>query len=470
MIRFLVSCCLVVVCGTTALAQPPKPIPLLLTPAKPPTPALRYQLLPDIRLTTTGNAADIYKQVAELLAKHVFNQDAELFDGWSKAPVERLPKEAMRKKLAEYDDVYELLDKAAGCEHCDWGIRDRLREKGIGALLPEIQPMRNCALLLSVRVRWEMAEGRFDKAVNTLRTGFALAKHTGDSEVLIGFLVGVAIAGIMEGQLDQFVARPDAPNLYYALTDLPASLISMRKGLQGERLGAYGTFPGLAAVSADLNAGNLSEMDLKAFSKLIDGLSDDRLSYLGRILMARHILQKHEVAKQALVDAGRPRDKVEAMPHLQVAVLHALLEYDAALDNMIVWQNLPYWEQADHIAALDRRTSLERMRDPNAAAIPLAPLLIPAVQKVSFAKTRIERKLALLRTIEALRFYAATHEGKLPPSLAAVKEVPLPLDPATGKNFDYKLDGDTATLTAPVPPKQTPHGSNTVVYQLRIRK
>jgi hypothetical protein len=385
-------------------------------------------------------------------------------------PLDKLPREEVRKELKQYDDVFELLDKAARCDHCEWGLLDRLREKGIGALLPEFQPMRQCARLLSVRVRLEMAEGHFEKAVVTLRNGFALARHTGNSDTLISFLVGTAIANVMSGQLDTFVAQPDAPNLYYALTDLPAPLISMRKGLEGERVSAYGTFPGLAVVGADLNAGNMSEKQLTECAKMIGGLQDKKLNVLERLALGELILNRHEAAKKALIAAGRPKEKVEAMPHLQVALLHAMLEYDAALDNMIVWNNLPYWEQTDHIVKSKNVRIEDRLKDPTSSAIPLAPLLIPAVQKVTFARVRTDRKVALLRTIEAIRFYAATHANKLPPSLVVIKEVTIPLDPATGKSFEYKLDGDTAQLTAPTPPRETPNAGNSVVYELRIRK
>jgi hypothetical protein len=189
-----------------------------------------------------------------------------------------------------------------------------------------------------------------------------------------------------------------------------------------------------------------------------------------RISLAWNIRDKHEIAKQALIDAGRPRAKVEAMPHLQVALLHALLEYDAAMDNIIVWNSLPYWEQAERVGKLKNKRVEERLQDPNAPAIPLVPLLFPVVHRVIFVRARTDRKMALLRTIEAIRFYAANHDSQLPPSLAAIKEVPIPLDPVTGKDFVYQVAGEVAKLTAPTPTKKTPNVGNTVIYELAIRK
>ena len=452
MLRNLLASVCVAVFVSSAAAQQPKPIRLWLSPAKPPTPALRYQLLPDARVTSSGNAADTYHQVVDWLAKNPLGSEAEGLSEWANMPLNRLPKDNVRKELAAYKELFELLDKAARCDYCEWGIAERLRKDGIAARLPELQPMRECAMLLAVKARLEMAEGQPDQALATLRTGMALARNTGQTETLIAFLVGVACANMMEAQLDQFVSLPDAPNLYYALSDLPAPLIDMRKSIESERLFIMGTFPGLGEAATNLDAGNLPEKDLKTFSKLINGLSDERLGYAGRLYMGWNILQRHEIAKKALIDAGRPPAKVEAMPLMQVAMLHALLEYDAALDNLIIAQRRPYSEWSNPDNDLNKRYLKDRWKYYDTAAIPLAPLILPAVQKVTFARARTDRKIALLRTIEAIRLYAAEHEGKLPRSLAAIREVPLPLDPVTGKGFEYQLDGDIAKLRAPRPP------------------
>ena len=111
-----------------------------------------------------------------------------------------------------------------------------------------------------------------------------------------------------------------------------------------------------------------------------------------------------------------------------------------------------------------------RLLDYHSAAIPLTPLFFPAVQGVIRARVRNDRKLALLRTIEALRYYAAAHDGQLPRSLAAIRDLPLSLDPVTGKSFEYQLDGEMAKLRAPTPANQTPNVSNSVVYEMKIRK
>ena len=78
------------------------------------------------------------------------------------------------------------------------------------------------------------------------------------------------------------------------------------------------------------------------------------------------------------------------------------------------------------------------------------------------------RNLFALRVIEALRIYAASHDGRLPDKLDDVKEVPIPNDPGTGKPFEYSRDGDTATLISQIP--NDPYPNNGIRYRVTIRK
>ena len=89
-------------------------------------------------------------------------------------------------------------------------------------------------------------------------------------------------------------------------------------------------------------------------------------------------------------------------------------------------------------------------------------MLVPAVQSALRGYQSVNHRLGAIRTIEALRLHAAAHDGKLPMTLAAV-EVPLPVNPYTGKPADYMLDDDTATLKF-----SSPRDGHSLVYRLRI--
>jgi hypothetical protein len=82
----------------------------------------------------------------------------------------------------------------------------------------------------------------------------------------------------------------------------------------------------------------------------------------------------------------------------------------------------------------------------------------------------VDRQIAALRCVEAIRLYAAAHDGKLPAKLADITEVPVPVDPVNGKEFDYKLKEGKATLYGPPPGDDMPTPANVVNYELTIKK
>jgi hypothetical protein len=74
-----------------------------------------------------------------------------------------------------------------------------------------------------------------------------------------------------------------------------------------------------------------------------------------------------------------------------------------------------------------------------------------------------------LRHVEALRLYAAEHEGQLPAHLADVA-VPLPDNPFTGKPFVYSVDGATAHLRGSGPPGEEQNPAYNLHYEISIQK
>ena len=142
---------------------------------------------------------------------------------------------------------------------------------------------------------------------------------------------------------------------------------------------------------------------------------------------------------------------------------------------MTKWQTFPYWEAHKGMEDAERLTKLAKEKAgrlvlSDAPAIPLAPLVLPAIQKVMMARVRLDRRIAALRCVEAVRLYGAAHGAKLPATLGAIKEVPIPTDPGTGKEFAYRVAGDRATLSGPPLPKEPPNPQTTPSYELRLER
>jgi hypothetical protein len=71
--------------------------------------------------------------------------------------------------------------------------------------------------------------------------------------------------------------------------------------------------------------------------------------------------------------------------------------------------------------------------------------------KIRAVAKRLDRDLAALQCIEAIRSYAGAHSGQLPQTLADIKEASIPKDPVTGETFRYTRTGATAVLESPAP-------------------
>ena len=112
-------------------------------------------------------------------------------------------------------------------------------------------------------------------------------------------------------------------------------------------------------------------------------------------------------------------------------------------DDVFKLSYLPY-RQARPLAV-----AVEQQQKPQVTG-PLAILneLQPSVAACLTAQVRLDRRIAAIRTIEAIRLHAAAHDGQLPESLDQITEVPIPDDPATGKPFEYHREGAAALLVA----------------------
>jgi hypothetical protein len=78
-------------------------------------------------------------------------------------------------------------------------------------------------------------------------------------------------------------------------------------------------------------------------------------------------------------------------------------------------------------------------------------LLDPAHERCRVIVKRFETNLAALQCVEAIRSYAASHEGRLPQTLAEITEVSVPRDAMIGGPFRYTCTGSTAVLESSLP-------------------
>ena len=81
---------------------------------------------------------------------------------------------------------------------------------------------------------------------------------------------------------------------------------------------------------------------------------------------------------------------------------------------------------------------------------------------------RLDRNVAALQCIEALRFYASAHDGKFPNDLRDITQVPVPDDPVTQKPLIYRRNDSKAILEAPAEKGQA--DKYTIRYELSLKE
>jgi hypothetical protein len=161
------------------------------------------------------------------------------------------------------------------------------------------------------------------------------------------------------------------------------------------------------------------------------------------------------------VQQGFSDEKVAAMPVVQAVGLYTLSRYKHWRDEAFKYLSLPYHEA--HARLKETEQALSRAASAEAFSM---SVLLPSVSRAAFISARLDRHVAMLRVIEAVRMHAAKHR-QLPATLADVTIVPVPEDPVTGRPFTYQLEGRTFRLTAATPQGSRP--TDGVVYRVTVR-
>lgn len=427
--------------GRAAADDEEAPVRLVIRPAAAPRPALRYQLLPTVFERRPGNAAVYYGKIkAERTSFFADRDKFEKIYHCLDAPLE----EILQTEEVHYGGVIKGLTRAARCETCDWQLP--ILEDGIDTLLPEIQQSREFARLLLAYARRRIAEGRFDEALEALQSGYALGRHLADGPTIVNGLVGIAVADIMSGAVQELIQQDGAPNLYWALTYMPQPLLDMRRNVEGDMLLISASFPELQDLDTPIRDPGYWRHQCWTMGKRLARYGPNARWHRPAVLTAR-VLRGYPLAKRDLIARGMSPKQVEEMPVGQVILTHTARVYEELLDEVLKVYFLPYPEAEPRLRQVEER--LFRVAGEWEETLPLAATLLPAAKASRTAFVRIQRRIAVLRVVEALRLYGAAHGGRLPKQLGDVTEVPIPADPVTGRPFDYRLDGHTAALEGP---------------------
>jgi hypothetical protein len=446
---------------------------LTVRPMAAPKPALKYPLLPEVREMHPGNPAQWYVRCFQEQRNFFFSKEGVA----ERARYLAMPLAQLPRELREYGrSPLNQAEWGARLDALDWQVLERVQNEGLDLMLPELGPLRVLGLALQVRFRGRLGGRHYDDAARSAATMFSLARHLGEYPAAAAAGVGLEVADRALDTLEEMVQLPDAPNLYWSLTDLPDPLVDLHKGVQGDRALVAIEFR-LLRNDVPMTAAEIEQLVSHLSGKI--GFAREQAGERPQSFRARlqaRVRDAHQVraARRRLIEAyctdhradpamsgpvavasfvGESFQKVhriDQFPPEQVILLDEKRAYDVRRDDDMKLLSLAPW-QIEAVRGADSNGGAVANEDGLFAD--LLPRVLPARQ----AQAQFEQRIALLRCVEALRMYAASHDGKLPTRLADVS-VPLPVDPFTGKSFEYEVKGGAASLRGR-PPQNAAKGA-----------
>ena len=419
------------------------------TPMPSPTPAFRYRLLPRQCDRTAGDAAPVYLRLRSEDDEDAWRQLKAKPPEWLQLPLDQFPKAEARALVDRSSKLLRQLEFGSRRRTCDWNYT--IAEEGdhiFEISLADAQEMRVWGRLLALKARVEIAEGKFDEAARTLETGVAFARHVGEGPFFINALVGISMATQMLALVEEWIGQPDAPNLYWALTALPRPLVPARDSMEQEQKTLDTFVPGLD---------ELERPRADAEWSLLLARFHARMAYWSKLLAVGGEMnptyppraQDLEGFKASLLPEARAfvkdrRGPIDGWSDDRLVMVYVADRYRGFRDDLFKQGYLPATE-----ASALWPDAYKRLHALKATPFGLFAQFSPAVAAVQSAESRLDRKVAALRAVEAIRLQAHADGGKLPESLARITAVPVPPDPSSGRPFEDRREGDSLSVIAP---------------------
>jgi hypothetical protein len=444
-----------------------KVINLAVYPAPIPRPAMKYHLLPRLADQTPGNAALLYDTIFILIAeedgirdglsrdlkdekeKKKFATNADKLSNWLNTPLAELPKDEIHKILDNVQPwIMEYAEMASHRMQCDWDLPSREIKDPSQMLLPELHRARSLARILAMQARLSLAERKPEDALKTLQIGFALSRQIGTGKVpIVNCLVGNAIANMMREQLLDLTQLKDAPNLYWSLSNVPHPFLNSHDAVEGDDLAFTRFFSELQEARKGQHSPEQWQkllevtIDKLIVAKAMIASKDPKTTKKEEVDIKKLIEENYPIARDYLVKLGWPEKDILSMAPSRVLLLYGSEMWNEMYDDGTKWTGINYSQWPSDLRE-NYNGSLKKYEN-----FPLSDAF-QVMGTIAGIQARTERDFDSLRCIEAIRLYAYSHGGKLPSALDDIKEVPIPPNPMTGKPFSYRLEGDTAVLTA----------------------
>lgn len=422
-------------------------------PAKASRFPLEYRLAPRISDQAPGVAAPHYVQA--LLALQESKADGETLQKmqyqWLSMPLDELPQEEVAEALAQVDSVFQCLDQAA--RRSRYGMESPLGdyERTLQTFTTRAQAFGIMSRLIELRFRYKLLQEDYQGAIHSLQSGYIMAQHCAEQPTAFNALVGFTLTDAMNDRLMEMVQLPDVPTLYWTLAALPAPRVDLQPVFDFESSAFESLLPELGRA----RAGSATPDKWRAFlvktvvsppwweahqhlpdPEIPTGVEKGIDAVLGKVRPA---------ARRVLKAAGVSDAELERMSPGEVAVRALDENHRTQCRELGKLSHIPYWQA---------KVGIEQAVDETRRLFKEAGLPEEGIRALpSYGLTHIHREVAQskrlsagMRCVEAIRLYAARHDGKLPERLEDITEVPIPVNPMTGVPFPYRVEGRRVIL------------------------
>ena len=425
---------------TNATQQPEL---LRVNPAAEPSPALRYRLYP-ARWELRPGSALLHFTRAHILLHQFPNEKQKEWQEWSRDENDPSDQD-LAATLVSLDPVFDELHELAQSEDLTWDHRIR-DVRGMAVYhyqLSDVHEVRPMVRLLSLKIRHQLKKQDFDGAFSSISDGLRLAEFVGQGETLIQKVVGLAMASIIRGSLQEAIATPGCPNLYWALASIPQPLIRVSDVVLWE----VRNIPRVLPVLEEAETANWTDEEAIAkWASLVEDLDQlggngGFLDHRSRGVFAIASVTFVDVARERLLANGVSEARLETLPPLQIVLLDASRELRRIGDDVGKAHLLPV-SLAKPLVERESEVFQRWQTKNRISSVPamIAGILFPPGGQVLEAETRVFMAYNRLMTVEALRMHAAEHAGELPATLAQLNPVPAMLDPFTNQPFEYRIE------------------------------
>lgn len=413
------------------------------------SPVLKYRLIPTEAELKPGNAVPILLRLPWEESEY-FSKVVPTLAAWDS----RTPADPEWKKFPGTlpDAFYLEMKRAAFRRDATWEYPIG-EQPGYLIYLPDLNGLRHLlGFGLSAKVRYHLLQGELDQARECILVGLANARHMAATPFYVNQIVAGVTCNLMFDRTADLIAQPKSPNLYWALSTLPDSLLELRRSATFEANSFALSLPAANDLDRPRDRAEWKKMltQLRNFLKEFDADTKDPTE-ADRAQFVRD-------ARAELPQLLRlPAENIREMSDEEVMVrwyVRVRTNHDHRVAAVVCLQPREAWPRLQELQA-----EVQAVNKKQGAIIPLFNHT-----EVIVAGWSLERKIQALRIVEAVRHYLASHNGRFPDSLTDIKDLSIPLDPLTGAPFEWQVKNNVATLKAPTPP------DNAVLSQLEQRR